>query len=72
MKKALASVKAALVNAWKKEPARVVSLAAAVVVFLAAKEGALVSTQSVIDAVLIALPVLGAGEAIRSQVTPVK
>jgi hypothetical protein len=70
--KALAKIKALIVKVWQKEPARVLSLGAAVVVFLAAKEGVVVSTQSVIDAVLIALPVLGAGEAIRSQVTPAK
>jgi hypothetical protein len=70
--KLLAKIKALIVKVWQKEPARVRSLIAAVVVFLAAKEGVVVSPQSVLDAVLIALPVLGAGEAIRSSVTPVK
>lgn len=69
--KQLAAVKGAVVKVWRKEPARIVSLAAAVVVFLAAKQGVVIETQSLIDAVLLALPVLGAGEAIRSQVTPV-
>lgn len=70
--KALGSKALSLVRkVWTKEPARVVSIAAAAVVFVAAKLGIAVPTQTVADALAYAIPILLGGELIRSQVSPV-
>lgn len=70
MKKILARALTALRKLWAKEPARVVSAVAAVIVFVAAKCGAVIPAEPVLNAVaLMLVPLLG-GEAIRSQVAP--
>lgn len=55
---------------YKREPARVLSVITAVVVFVCAKTGVVVPAQSIGDALAFALPILLGGEAIRSQVSP--
>jgi hypothetical protein len=71
--KALAETVAAnLLYIYDKEPARVLTLGAAVVVFLAAKFGVVVDEQSAKDALAYCLPVLLAGVGIRRKVTPVR
>lgn len=55
---------------WAKEPARVVSVTVAGVVFVCAKAGIIVPVESVGAAVAFALPLLLGGELIRSQVSP--
>ncbi len=66
-KQALALVK----KLWAKEPARVVSVVAAAVVFIAASLGVVLPHESVLSAVGFVLPILLGGEVIRSQVSPV-
>ena len=71
--KALAeTVLANLVYTYDKEPARVIALGAALVVFLAAKFGLVVDEQSATVALAYVLPILLAGEGIRRKVTPVR
>lgn len=72
IKQLLTAAKAALLKVWAKEPARVVSVVAAVVVFAAAKAGVVISPQAIIPAIGLAIPFLFGGELIRSQVSPAK
>lgn len=55
---------------WTREPARVIAVLVAVVVFALAKAGVVVDEQNVGEALALILPVLLGGEAIRSQVAP--
>lgn len=55
---------------WATEPARVITVLVAVVVFVAAKAGVVINEQDVGEALAIVLPVLLGGEAIRSKVSP--
>lgn len=59
-----------LLNLWYDEPARVIAILAAAVVFAATRIGIVVEEQSVTTALLLVLPVLLGGEATRSRVTP--
>lgn len=52
------------------EPARVIALLTAVIVFASAKFGLMIDAQSVRESLLLILPVLMGGEVIRSQVSP--
>lgn len=71
--KALAeTVLANVLYTYDTEPARVISLAAAVVVFVAAKFGIAVPEQSALTALGLILPILFGGEAIRRKVTPTR
>lgn len=60
----------ALLGVWQREPARVVTVLAAVVVFVGAKLGVVVNEQDVGQALLLILPVLLGGEAVRRRVSP--
>lgn len=60
-----------LLALWRAEPARVTAAVAYLLVFLAAKAGIVIDEQSVIDALIIGLPILLGGEAARGQVVPV-
>ena len=70
MKKLATQALAFAQSLWNKEPARIVSVTVAVLVFLCAKLGIVVPTQSIASAVAFALPLLLGGELIRTQVTP--
>lgn len=71
MKKIVSQALGLAQKLWTKEPARVVSVTAAGVVFVCAKLGIIVPVESVATAVAFALPLLLGGELIRSQVSPV-
>jgi hypothetical protein len=60
-----------LLALWVSEPNRVIAVLAAVVVFAAAKFGIVVAKQSVVDALVLVLPILLGHEIARKQVTPV-
>lgn len=60
----------ALRDLWRREPARVAAVIAYVVIVIAAKAGVVVDEQSALAAVLIGLPILLGGEAVRGQVVP--
>lgn len=60
-----------LAAVYRAEPARVISAAAAVVVFVLARAHVVVPEQSVVHAIEFALPFLLVGEATRTQVSPV-
>lgn len=55
---------------WTTEPTRVIALAVAVIVFVAAKLGLVVDEQNVGEALALVLPVLLGGELTRSKVSP--
>lgn len=55
---------------WQREPVRVATALAAVVVFIAAKAGVVISEQDVLHALLLLLPIVAGGEAARKAVTP--
>lgn len=57
---------------WHREPARVTAASAAVVVFIAAKAGVVISEQDVLPALAVVLPILMGGEAVRGNVIPVR
>lgn len=57
---------------WAREPARIATLGAAAIVFVLARLGVVVSEQSVIDAILLVVPILLAGETVRAHVAPIK
>jgi len=61
-----------LSNLWAREPARITSLLAAIVVFAAAKAGVVIDAQSVGSAVALIVPILLAGESTRRHVVPLK
>lgn len=71
MKKIVAQALGLVKKLWAKEPARVVSVTVAALVFVAAKLGVVVPQESIATAVAFALPLLLGGELIRSQVSPV-
>jgi hypothetical protein len=71
MSKFLTRVLTALRRVWDREPARVITLLTAAVVFVCADLGIVVSAQSVGASLAYALPILLGGEVVRSQVTPV-
>lgn len=56
---------------WITEPARVIAVATAAIVFAASNFGIVVSQTSVTQAVAYVLTILFSGELIRSKVTPV-
>lgn len=75
MKQVLAFLKnayATVASLVKKYPARSASYTAAVVVFVAAKFGVVLPTESVLAAIVTVLPTLGAGEVVHRNVTPAK
>lgn len=55
---------------WTTEPARVISITAAIVVIVLAKFGVVVDEQNVGETLALVLPILLGGEAIRAKVTP--
>lgn len=55
---------------WATEPVRVITIVAAIVVFVFAKAGVVIDQQDVLDALVIVLPILLGGEAARTQVSP--
>jgi hypothetical protein len=57
---------------YAREPARVVAGIAALVVFVAAKAGVVISEQEIVPALLIVLPIVLGGEAVRDNVIPVR
>lgn len=59
-----------LVAVYRKEPARVISTAAAVIVFVLARAHVVVPEQSVVHAIEFAIPFLFVGEATRRKVSP--
>lgn len=58
------------VDLYRRNPARVISFAAAVIVGLAAKLGVIVKPQPVQDVLVYVLPILLAGQATHRKVTP--
>lgn len=57
---------------WAREPARVVAVLVAVIVFAASKAGVVLDERSVADALVLILPVLVGGEVTRASVSPAK
>lgn len=55
----------------RSEPVRTATLAASVVVFVAAKLGVVISEQSVLEALLLVLPILLGGQWARGNATPI-
>jgi hypothetical protein len=71
--KALAeTVLANAVYTYDKEPARVIALAAALVVFIARTQGIVVDEGAVANVLGEVVAILLAGEGIRSKVSPVR
>lgn len=70
VKDAIARALAAAKAAWKKEPARIVSGLAAVVVFAAAKFSIVVPEAGIAQALGLVVPILLGGQLVRSKVTP--
>ena len=64
------SLFANLVDLYHREPARVLSGAAAAIVFVAAKFGIVVSEQDLLPSLAIVLPIILSGERTRSKVSP--
>lgn len=57
-------------EAWATEPLRVLSVAAAIIVFVLAKFGVIVAEATVYEALLFILPILGLGVIGRKKVVP--
>lgn len=75
MKQVLAFVKnayAQVVALVKKYPARATSYVVAAVVFVAAKFGVVLPTESVTSVIVAVVGILGAGEVTHHTVTPAK
>lgn len=68
----VARAKTLVVNAWKKNPARVVAGVASVAVVVCAKLGIVVPKQTILDALAYVVPIIGGGEVTRAVVSPAK
>lgn len=60
-----------VMTTYEMYPARAISVAASVVVFVAASQGIVIEEQDVLPALAIVLPILLGGNAIHNRVTPV-
>jgi len=60
-----------LEKAWRAEPVKCATYVAAAIVFIAAKAGVVVDQQSLIDALLLVVPIVLAGHSARHEVIPV-
>ena len=67
----LKDLAARLLSAAQANPVRVATYTAAVIVFVAAKAGVVISEQDVLPALLLILPIVLGGEAARRKVSPV-
>jgi hypothetical protein len=71
IKNAVARARAKLVDVWQRQPARVLAATGGAIVFGAAKVGIVLPEASVEHSLELLAFILGLGEAIRTQVTPV-
>lgn len=55
---------------WQREPVRVATALAAIVVFIAAQAGVVITQQDVLPTLLVLLPLIAGGEVVRKAVTP--